>query len=303
AGATQLSTDVKGKLLAFAWFMQKNGYSKGTIDTYINCLKKLVDNNVDLMNPEQVKESLAKLQVSNMRKRIIIAAYTLYLKTQGLKWEPPICNVTRTLPFIPTERELDDLIAAGGKKTSTFLQLLKETALRSGEAASLKWENVDLQRRIIIMNEPEKRGKARVFNISAKLADMLNTLPKTSQYVFGTPSKVCRGSVFYRLRKQAAHKLGNPRLLRIGLHTFRHWKATMLYHQTKDIVLVKEFLGHRSLDTTLLYIQLEQALFKNDSEEFIVKAASDPEEIKALLTVGFEYVCSRDNLMFFRKRK
>lgn len=83
----------------------------------------------------------------------------------------------------------------------------------------------------------------------------------------------------------------------------RHWKATMLYHQTKDILYVKEFLGHRKIDSTLLYIQIERVLFKETSDEFTVKVANEPEEIKALLEVGFEYVCEKDGLMFFRKRK
>jgi len=92
-------------------------------------------------------------------------------------------------------------------------------------------------------------------------------------------------------------------LLRISFHTFRHWKPTALYHQTKDILYVKEFLGHRKIETTLLYVQLERALFNEANDEFTIKIAKDPEEIKGLLEVGFEYVCSKDNLMFFRKRK
>ncbi len=92
-------------------------------------------------------------------------------------------------------------------------------------------------------------------------------------------------------------------LLKISFHTFRHWAATMLYHKTKDPLLVKEFLGHQKLDTTLLYIQIEQALFKETSAEFTVKVAKNPNEVKALLEVGFEYVCEKDDLMFFRKRK
>jgi len=64
-----------------------------------------------------------------------------------------------------------------------------------------------------------------------------------------------------------------------------------------------EFLGHRNLDTTLLYIQLEKTLFRTDSDEFTVKAVREPEEIQALLEVGFEYVCQKDSLLFFRKRK
>jgi len=302
AGATA-TQDVKGKMVEFLWYMKKNNYSKDTIKTYLSDIKTLLKNGADLTNPESVKEVLSKLNISNAYKHHSIAAYTLFLKTQGLAWEPPLCKVTRTLPFIPTERELDDLIAAVGKKTGCFLQLLKETAMRVGEASKLKWVNADFQRKTVTLNNPEKNGNPRIFNISDKLVNMLLALPKISEYVFGTNSKITRGSVFYRLRKKIAHKLGNPRLLEIGFHTFRHWKATMLYHQTKDIVLVKEFLGHKSLETTLRYIQLEKALFKEESNEFHVKVTSDPEDIKALLEVGFEYHCSKDGLMFFRKRK
>jgi integrase len=174
--------------------------------------------------------------------------------------------------------------------------------MRSGECSRLKWENVDLQRRTIILNETEKNGKPRIF-ISETLVNMLSRLPKKTVYVFGSPSKTLRSSMFYSERKRIAHKLGNPRLLKIGLQTFRHWKATMLYHKTHDIVLVKEFLGHKTLDVTLLYIQIEKVLFKSEAENFIVKATKEPEEIQALLKVGFELVCQKDNLMFFRKRK
>jgi hypothetical protein len=54
---------------------------------------------------------------------------------------------------------------------------------------------------------------------------------------------------------------------------------------------------------TLLYIQLAKVIFKELKDEFTVKIASKPEEIKALLEVGFEYVCEKDDLYYFRKRK
>ena len=91
---------------------------------------------------------------------------------------------------------------------------------------------------------------------------------------------------------------------RISFHTFWHWKATSLYHQTKNILLVKEFLGHTSLDNTLLYIQIEQAIFGlNSDDEYSVTATNSKEEIKKLLSVGFEYVCQKDDMLYFRKRK
>ena len=55
----------------------------------------------------------------------------------------------------------------------------------------------------------------------------------------------------------------------------------MLYHQTKDILYVKEYLGHNKIETTLLYIQLAETIFKNLNDDFTVKLANTKEEIKA----------------------
>jgi integrase len=232
----------------------------------------------------------------------MIAAYSKFLQTQGITWNPPICDVRRKLPFIPLEREIDDLIAGCGKKTATFLQVLKETAMRAGETLRLKWTDLDFERQVITLNDPEKHGNPRVSRMSSKLAEMLNSLPKKEDRIFNCKYISVR-SVFAKAKKRIARKLGNPRLLRITFHTLRHWKATTTYHQTKDVLHVEEMLGHKSLNTTLLYIQLEKTLFKEHSEGFIVKVAKEHDRIKALLEVGFVYVCEKDGLMFFRKRK
>ena len=72
----------------------------------------------------------------------------------------------------------------------------------------------------------------------------------------------------------------------------------------KDILYVKQFLSHKKLENTEIYINIEQTLFgESENDEFTVKVASTPEEIKQLLEVGFEYICEKDGLMFFRKRK
>jgi hypothetical protein len=44
-----------------------------------------------------------------------------------------------------------------------------------------------------------------------------------------------------------AYQLQNPRLLREHFHTLRHWKATMEYHRTKDILHVMNVLGHKNI--------------------------------------------------------
>ena len=164
---------------------------------------------------------------------------------------------------------------------------------------------MDTQRNIITLNAPEKHSNPRMWKVSPRLIAMLNTLPKNSQRVFGNSSMDSMKSMLLILRKKLAFKLQNPRLREINFHSLRHWKATMLMHQTKnDTYYVKNFLGHKSIKNTEIYIHLEQAIFgENENDEFTVKVAEKPEELKALLEVGFEYVCQKDNLIFLKKRR
>ncbi|MEM3597157.1 MAG: tyrosine-type recombinase/integrase, partial [Candidatus Bathyarchaeia archaeon] len=85
----------------------------------------------------------------------------------------------------------------------------------------------------------------------------------------------------------------------ITFHTFRHWKATTEYHRTKDLLYVKELLGHRSILSTMTYTQLVN--FGED--DFTCKVAKSIDEVKELVEAGFEYVCDYEGLKVFRKRK
>ena len=66
---------------------------------------------------------------------------------------------------------------------SQFLQVLKETGARHGEAFYPKWTDIDLVNRTVRIT-PEKGSEPRMFRISEKLAAMLGRLPKTSTQVW-----------------------------------------------------------------------------------------------------------------------
>ena len=96
----------------------------------------------------------------------------------------------------------------------------------------------------------------------------------------------------------------NPRILQITMYTLRHWKATMLYHQTKDILYIMKFLGHKNIRNTLIYVTIESTIFGlEDSDEFTVKVAETLKDACNLLGAGFEYVTDMDDKKLFRKRK
>jgi len=298
AGAT--TTDIKGKIVEFLWWLKKQGYAKSTIVTRVKVLEVLAKRGANLFDPESVKDVIARQNWSEGRKANAVKAYTCFLRMTGGSWHPPICRETRKLPFIPLEREIDNLIACCNRYVAAFLRVAKETGARAGEIYNLKWEDVDFER-LTISITAEKGSNPRMFRMSKMLTTMLNRLPKDSEYIFHHYANLnyLRRS-FQRYRKRAALKLGNPRLLRITFHTLRHWKATMEYAKTKDILHTMQVLGHKNIKNTLVYTQLVENI---GEDEYVCKVARTPREIQTLIGAGFEYVCQKDDLTFFRKRK
>ncbi len=94
-------------------------------------------------------------------------------------------------------------------------------------------------------------------------------------------------------------KLENPRLRKIGFKTLRHWKASTLYHQTRDILLVMRTLGHKDIRNTLVYTHLIDT--RND--EYVCKTAKSLGEASELVESGYEYITEIDGIKLFRKRK
>jgi len=66
---------------------------------------------------------------------------------------------------------------------------------------------------------------------------------KTEEPVFTGKLYIFRRT-YRNYRKRLAQKLQNPRLRRITFHTIRHWKATMEYSRTKDILHVQQLLDY-----------------------------------------------------------
>ncbi len=288
----------KGTIVEFSFWLLKQGYSKATITGRVKLLNRLMRLGADFNDQESIKEIISKQNWSVSRKVNAVDAYDTLLKMQGKTWTPPIYKRVRKLPFIPTETEIDQLISGCSPRMATLLQMLKETGMRCGEACDLlKWTDIDLEQRSVRIT-PEKGSNPRILPISIKLADMLKEITKSEHLsIFGVNSERMRHN-FGRQRKRVAAKVKNPRINQITFHTFRHWKATMEYRKTRDILHVKEILGHKSLNNTMLYTQLIS--FKDD--EFSATVAHSEEETCKLIEEGFEYVCDFGSNKIFRKR-
>ena len=299
---TRTTGDISEKkqiLLDYAWWMKKQGYAQQTIQGRTNILCTLLNRQVNIENPESIKEYLASQDCTPGRKRNIVHAITAYYKSKEKTWNPPKYHRIPKIPWIPQEASIDQLIAGCPGKYKPYLQSLKETGMRPGEAWNLTWNDIDFITKQVRIT-PEKGSNPRILPISNTLISMLNQLPKNTEHVFKNGLYKHFSEGFRRHRKKLAQKLGNPDINRIQFKTMRHFKGTMEYHRTKDILHVKRVLGHKNIKNTLVYTHLID--FKAD--EYTTKIAKDAEEACNLIESGFEYILTTpDESMVFRKRK
>jgi transposase-like protein len=79
--------------------------------------------------------------------------------------------------------------------------------------------------------------------------------------------------------------------------------ATTQYHKKPDVFYISKLLGHKSVLTTQVYVNMEKMAFVESSNEYIVKVASTLDEACKLSEVGFEYVTENEGHKLFKKRK
>jgi integrase len=138
--------------------------------------------------------------------------------------------------------------------------------------------------------------------VSSQLMGLLSTLGRNNEWVFRRNKEARLDTLacyFMRERKKISKSLNNPKIQSITWKSLRHYKATMEYSKTKDILYVKQLLGHVNINNTLVYTHLVNF----SSEEYTCKVAKSLEEASKLIEAGFEYVTEMEGIKIFRKRK
>lgn len=129
-----------------------------------------------------------------------------------------------------------------------MLLLLSHAGLRIFEALILEGRDVSLEQNRLRVRQG-KGNKERYVTLSPRLKAAI-TARDISGRLFTWNDQTAR----YRMRKLCARAEVDP--LHRMFHSLRHYCGTELMQRTKNLTLVKEHLGHSSVNTATLYAKL-----------------------------------------------
>lgn len=175
----------------------------------------------------------------------------------------------RKLPWIPSEAEWRAVLEAtrpASSRTRVMLALAYDAALRREELCSLAVEDIDPAHRLVrVRAETTKSRQERVVPYSAATGELYATylrdrreLSRARGALFLSESRRNRAqpitaSTWSKALTEVTRRAAVPRFT---THTPRHLCLTDLARTGWDVHEIARFAGHRSVQTTLLYIHL-----------------------------------------------
>lgn len=210
---------------------------------------KLEEFKTYLLNERQVKNSTVNRYKALLSKMFNLGIDNNITDSNPVKKMKSLREANFKIRFL-TKDEEDKLYKAllkSPKYLSDIVTMALQTGMRKGEILNLKWDNIDFEFGFIEILE-SKSGKSRKIPISDKLLSVLNSIPKTSEYVF-----TLNGNKIGDIKKCWNTALKNAGITNFRFHDLRHTVATRMVEKGIDLVVVKELLGHADISTTMRY--------------------------------------------------
>lgn len=172
-----------------------------------------------------------------------------------------------------------DLRGKEGFRDYTILHLLYDSGARASEAANLKLDYLDLEKRTLSILG--KGDRYRMIEIWPKTADLLKRYIEKYRQL---PKPLYQNYLFINQRREAFTRHGIHRLCskylekslpdkkRLNLnpaHSFRHSCAMNLLVSGYSLTDIKNHLGHEKLSSTMVYLQMNVGQKKEVQKKFI----------------------------------
>jgi integrase len=242
-------------------------YSKD-LSSIKNLLSEWGDHNLGQISTESISQVQSKWLTARDKKKPIkkktinnrigllksILKMAQDMKMLGNLPEIPRLKVDEKPPRYYSDDQIRYIFSHVRPWVKDFVVVLFHTGMRVGELQRLRWKDIDFDKKNLMIPE-SKSHKFRVLPINAtleaKLLELKNKSSVSQEFVF-KGEKGLMYSDFYHAYVREMKRIqmdGN-------LHMWRHTYASKLVQKGVSLYVIKDLLGHASIQTTQIYAHL-----------------------------------------------
>ena len=218
--------------------MHADGYAHNTVAVAVRYWNALV--NYCIENKLSSGPKLDNVQRKATRKRVIT-----------LEEEAAMLAATCPNAKYPGKNATKDMQR---QENQDMLTCLLHLGARLNEAQHLRWSDVNFDNNTIFVRRLKNSNDSSLLMTKAVRAVMERRFAsRVDEWVF--PTKAVKGTGNAEWFKRIAVRAGvDFEAGKVTSHTFRHSAATRLLRAGMDIVKVQRFLGHKNIESTLVYL-------------------------------------------------
>lgn len=249
------------------------GYSPSTIKAYVHAVEDLSKHHMrspDTLSEIEIRDFF--LHLTNKRK---LSESTIRQKCFGIKWffeltlkrKIALLNHIqirrqKLLPVVLNFTEVRDILSCIRiPLNKACLTLIYSCGLRAQEGVSLRRGDIDTERKMLRVSQG-KGKKDRCVPVPTRVLELLQpyiTNPnRETDWLFPSrfpPRHLTKGGI--RHTYKAALKEAKI-TKKACIHTLRHSYATHLMEHGVSIRTIQSLLGHKSIETTMIYTHLTE---------------------------------------------
>jgi integrase/recombinase XerD len=268
--------------------LQLAGYSNRTCESYLYRAQKFLEyfaKPADKISDDDIRSYF--LYLKNTKKysasassQALCAVKFMYQKTLGMDFS--VFGIVRNrrgnkLPVILTRDEVKRVLTnIRILRHRTCLTLIYCCGLRLKEAINLKVTDID-SKRMVVHIKGGKGSKDRYVPLPESTLKLLREYYKTHRnpvLLFPAPGRggiheptsqiPLPDSSIQTVLKKSLKEVGIKK--NVSVHNLRHSYATHLLEAGVDIRIIQQYLGHKSIESTMIYTHLTPLIRKGTSE-------------------------------------
>lgn len=241
-----------------------------------NPVKQITTDDLRLyLDTYQQRNNAGKVTIDNVRR--VLSSFFSWLEDEDYILKSPVRRIHKVKTGKTVKETYSDEALeimrdnAENIRDLAIIDLLASTGMRVGELVQLNREDIDFENRECIVFGKGSKERKVYFDARAKihLQNYLDSRSDDNSALFVTLlqpfNRLKISGVEIRLRG-LGRRLNIPK---VHPHKFRRTLATMAIDKGMPIEQVQQLLGHQSIDTTMVYAQVNQSNVKNSHRKYI----------------------------------